>query len=403
VFKEVLVLITGGKRFDSKAGTFVANQSLLIENGNITALDQDVKDDGLVIDATGQTIMPGLMNLHGHLAWDGFSDLEKQTRFDGPMGYIKTARGLKAALEAGVTTFRDLACVHDTGLYARQAVEDGLIAGPTVYACGRAVCRTGGHIWWGNRQADGPDEVRQAVREQVRAGADWIKLMSHGYTFDEINAAVDQAHQEGRPITTDAGDWVELAVKAGVDCIEHGGNYSDELIEMILDKGIWVVPTLSPVVLQARQGAAWGMKQSVIDRRLRQLSESGRHEGLVRARKAGVKLAFGTDSGSPVVPHDAILPEMEALLEFGVFDTKEEVLQAATLRAAECLGISEQTGSLESGKQADVLLLDGDLEADLGVIERVNSVFVKGRQLVVEGFCVQPDPRDYQTFSNVGA
>jgi imidazolonepropionase-like amidohydrolase len=398
------VVIKGGKRFDSRRGIFEDNGSLVIDGGKIESVDreQDVGGDEW-IDASGKTVIPGLMNLHGHLAWDGFSDLEKQTRFDGPMGYLKVARGLRAAVEAGVTTFRDLACVHDTGLFARQAVRDGLVPGPTVLACGRAVCRTGGHIWWGNRQADGPDEVRRAVREQARAGVDWIKLMSHGYTREEIFAAVDQAHQESLPITTDAGEWAALAVEAGVDCIEHGGNYSDELIETISRKGIWIVPTLSPVVLQARKGAEWGMKESVIERRRRQLESSGRHEGLVRARRAGVRLAFGTDSGSPVVPHDAILAEMQALMEFGIFDRHEEVLQAATLWAAECLGIEANTGSLEEGKDADVVVIGGDLEEDLARIERVETVFVKGHLAVEGGSSKAPDPRDFQTFVEVGA
>lgn len=398
-------LITGGKRFNSVTGTFETNQSIVIEDASLTALDREAASlaDYKHIDASGKTILPGLMNLHGHLAWDGFSDLEQQTRFDGPMGYVKAARGLRAAVEAGVTTFRDLACVHDTGFFAQQAVRDGLLPGPTVYVCGRAVCRTGGHIWWGNREADGPDEVRRAVREQARAGTDWIKVMAHGYTQEEISAAVDQAHQEGLPITTDAGDWTAQAVKAGVDCIEHGGNYSDELLQTILEQDIWIVPTLSPVVLQARKGHAWGMKQSVIDRRNRQLTESGRHEGLVRARQAGAKLAFGTDSGSPVVPHNAILPEMQALLEFGIFATKEQVVQAATIRAAECLRIQDKTGSLDVGKQADVVIVNGDLEADLKLIEAVDTVFVKGHLMVEQGQSILTDPRDFQTFSNVGA
>lgn len=395
--------ICGGTLFDSIAGKYRPNPGLVIEGGRIARHGDGTNGGGDVIDATSKTILPGLANLHGHLAWDGFNDLEGQCRHDGPMGYIKTARGLISAVEAGVTTFRDLACVHDTGLYARQAVRDGLIPGPKVVACGRAVCRTGGHIWFGNREADGVDEVRKAVREQIKEGADWIKLMAHGYTREEIAAVIDQAHDMGVPVTTDAGTWVELAVDAGVDCIEHGGNYSDELIGKIVERGVWIVPTLSPVVLQARNGADWGMKQSVIDRRRSQLADSGRHEGLVRARKAGAKLAFGTDSGSPVVPHGAILAEMETLLEFGIFETATEVLQAATIRAAELLRWDASSGSLDVGKTADVVIVNGDLQNDLSVIERVDTVFVDGRLTVVNGAARLPDPRDFKTFTNVGA
>ncbi len=394
--------ILGGTLFDAINGTFRPNPGLRIDGGVIARVGVD-DAVGETFDASGKTVLPGLANLHGHLAWDAFSDLEAQCRYDGPLGYLKAARGLISAVEAGVTTFRDLACVHDTGLMARQAQRDGLLPGPKVVACGRAVCRTGGHIHFGNREADGVAEVIKATREQIRAGADWIKLMAHGYSVDELHACIDTAHELGVPVTTDAGTWAERAVDAGVDCIEHGGNYSDELIAKIVERGVWIVPTLSPVVLQAREGHAWGMKQSVIDRRRGQLADKGRQEGLGRARRAGAKLAFGTDSGSPVVPHGAVLAEMQQLLEFEVFDSEVQVLQAATIRAAELLRRDATSGSLDEGKTADVVIVDGDLAADLAAIERVETVFVDGRLTVHGGGARLPDPRDFRTFSNVGA
>ena len=395
--------IVGGTMFNAVAGRFEANPGIVMADGRITQLGGELPTDGTVIAADGKTVTPGLMNLHGHLAWDGFSDLEGQSRHDGPMLYVKLARGLISAVEAGVTTFRDLGGVHDTGLVARRAQQDGLIAGPKVLTCGRAICRTGGHIWYGNRVADGADEVRKATREQIRDGADWIKLMAHAYTLDELRACVEAAHELGVPVTTDAGVWAANAVEAGVDCIEHGGDYDDALIEKIRARGVWIVPTLSPIVLQARDGHAWGLKQSVIDRRKGQLADRGRHEGLVRARKAGVKLAFGTDSGSPVVPHGAILPEIEMLLSFGVFERPIDVLQALTIRGAELIGQAEKTGSLEVGKQADVVIFDGDLAADIRTIERVDRVWVDGRATVIDGSARLPDPRDFRVFSNIGA
>ena len=171
----------------------------------------------------------------------------------------------------------------------------------------------------------------------------------------------------------------------------------------MLDEGIWVVPTLAPVVLQARKGHEWGRRQSDIERRGQQLREGGGYEGLVRARKSGVKLVFGTDSASAVVPYDAILPEMEALLVFGIFDAKEQFLQAATIRAAEWLRIVDESGSLEFGKQADGVLLSGDLGTDLSIIEQVDSVFVKGHLIVERSQSILPESRDFQIFANVGA
>jgi len=399
-------IIKGGKRFNSVQGCFEDNKVLIIEDERISSVDEEpeeIRESDCVIDASGKTVMPGLFNLHGHLGWDGFSDLEDQTVNDGPMKYIKVARGLQVAVEAGFTTFRDLGCVHDAGLFARKAVEDGLLPGPTVYACGRPVCRTGGHIWQGCIEADGVDAVREAVRKQARAGADLIKLMAHGYSDEEILAAVDTAHAEGLMVTTDAGAYARAAVLAGVDCIEHGGEYDDELIKMIADRGLWIVPTLSPMVQQSRNGKEWGMKESVIERRRKALESGYRQRILAKAREAGVGIAFGTDSGSPAVPHDTVLPEFEVWLEFGIMENEIQVLQAATIHAAECMGIAKETGSLEPGKLADVLILDGDLEADLSVIKAVDRVYVKGYPVVSGGLASLPDPRDFQTFTNVGA
>jgi len=169
----VTIVIAGGRRFISTEGTFEQNMPIVIVGDKIVALDKDLSiETRRTFEAVGKTVVASLMNPHGHFAWDVFFDLDRQTCFDIPLGYIKYARGFRAAVEAGVTTFRDLSCVRDTDSFARQAARDGFLPGPTVYACGRAVCRTGGHIWWGNREADDPDEICRAVREQARGGAD---------------------------------------------------------------------------------------------------------------------------------------------------------------------------------------------------------------------------------------
>jgi imidazolonepropionase-like amidohydrolase len=296
-------------------------------------------------------------------------------------------------LEAGVTTIRDLGVRH-TALAARAMLGRGVVAGPRVFSAGAALACTGGHTWWCAREADGPDDVRRAVREQIRAGADWIKVMATGhkeqeYTDDELRAAADEAHALGVKITAHAtfSKGAKACVLAGYDGIEHGGDYTPEVEDLIVERGVWITPTFSPLTMQARHGEAWGMKAAEVERRRKSLENPLRLRGVARLRKKGAKLAFGTDSGSPVVPHNDIVSEMEALIEFGVFDSVDEILAVATRASAAMLGIGDRTGTLEAGKRADIVIVDGDPFKDIGAMRKVDKVFTGGR-LVVDGGAV---------------
>jgi imidazolonepropionase-like amidohydrolase len=298
---------------------------------------------------------------------------------------------MRGCLEAGVTTIRDLG-VHHTALAAKALLRGGRIAGPRVYAVGAAIACTGGHTWWCLRQADGPDEVRRAVREQVRVGADWIKVMATGhqeqeYSDPELQAAADEAHMHGVRITAHATftKGAKACVLAGYDGIEHGGDYSREVEELIVERGVWITPTFSPLTMQARHGLTWGMRPEDVERRQKTLENPVRLLGVARLRKAGAKLAFGTDSGSPVVPHSDVVSEMAALIEFGVFQTAEEVLTVATRRSAEMMGLAEGLGTIEAGKLADLVVVDGNPFDNLQDMRRVDKVFVGGRLIVDHG------------------
>ncbi len=349
-----------------------------------------------VYDLRGKTLLPGMFNCHAHLGWDGYGDLQDESveAAQHPVhAGVRVARNLHASLEAGVTTIRDLG-VHHTGLAGRDMVRRGLVAGPRVVAAGAAIACTGGHTWWCLREADGPDDVRRAVREQKRAGADWIKIMASGheekeYTDAEIQAAADEAHTLGLKITAHATftPAAKACVQAGFDGIEHGGNYSPEVEQMIAQRGVWVTPTFSPLLLQARLGLDWGMRREDVETRRRTLANPVRLQGVARLKKAGAKLAFGTDAGSPVVPHNDIVSEMEGLMEFGVFGSVEEILIVATRRSAEMLGMDTQVGTIEPGKLADLVVVRGDPFTTLADLRGVDKVFVGGR-LVVDGGAV---------------
>jgi imidazolonepropionase-like amidohydrolase len=176
----------------------------------------------------------------------------------------------------------------------------------------------------------------------------------------------------------------QACVLAGFDGIEHGGNYSADVEDQIVKSGVWITPTFSPLLLQARHGLDWGMRREDVETRRRTLANPVRLQGVARLRRKGAKLAFGTDAGSPVVPHNDVASEMEGLMEFGVYDSAEEVLTVATRRSAEMLGLEKQLGTVEPGKLADLVVVNGDPLNNVADLRKVEKVFLGGR-LVVDG------------------
>ena len=180
---------------------------------------------------TNGSILPGLFNSHAHLAWDGIHDLARQSMDDAPeISAYKSAGNMLISLRSGVTTVRDLG-MNQSNVVAKQAVEQGIFPGPRLLICGEAIIQTGGHTYWCCREASGADEMRRAVREQVRAGADLIKIMAcHDtleFTDEELTAVIDESHRNGLSITAHAtyNDCIERVARFGVDCIEHGGSH----------------------------------------------------------------------------------------------------------------------------------------------------------------------------------
>ena len=215
----------------------------IIENGFVEIEGKAIKRVGRTSDLgataarvieTGGTILPGLIQSHGHLAWDGIHDLAAQSMDDGPeIAAYKCASNMLVNLKAGVTTFRDLG-VNRTNLFAKQAVAQGIFPGPRLLVCGQAIVQTGGHTYWCCREASGPDEMRRAVREQVRGGADLIKIMAcHDtleFTDEELEAVIDESHRNKLPITAHAtfDACINRVVRFGIDVVEHGGSMSEE-------------------------------------------------------------------------------------------------------------------------------------------------------------------------------
>ena len=294
---------------------------------------------------------------------------------------------MRRSLEAGLTGVRDLG-MNDAGFIALDLQRRGLALGPRLYISGKAICMTGGHTWWCCREADGPDGVRQAVREQVRGGAVVIKMMASErrpqFTFEELKAAAEETHSLGCKITAHATLPVAIdnVLNAGYDCIEHGGPFSDEQIERMLEAGTMVVTTLSPGFLQAEHGLKYGMTPENVAARRERLKNPVNAILTGKAGRAGVKLAFGTDAGSPAVPHNNIADEFRLLVEVGVVDSVKDVLLMATRNSAELNGVADTLGTLEPGKLADVILINGNPLENVHDIRNVEQVFIDGQRLL---------------------
>jgi imidazolonepropionase-like amidohydrolase len=380
-----------GRVFTGRPGSAIENGFVRIEDGRISGVGSasdlgSGADGGEVVD-TGGTILPGLFNSHAHLAWDGANDLATQSLEDEPeISAYKCAANMLRSLQAGVTSVRDLG-MNRTGFYAKQAVAQGVFRGPKLRICGEAIVQTGGHTYWCCREASGPDEMRRAVRDQVRHGADLIKIMAcHDtleFTDEELDAVIDETHRNGLTITSHATfeDCIRRVVEHGVDMVEHGGAMSDETIQLLLDKDVAICTTFSPLVLQAKEGLAWGMPEWKVEERRRLVADRSRFEGVVKAAQAGVPIVFGTDAGSPVVPHDAIAGELAFMVEIGVCSDNESALVSITSLAAERNDVGDDRGALEDGKAADVVVVEGDPLADLTAIDDVRAVYLDGTRV----------------------
>jgi imidazolonepropionase-like amidohydrolase len=321
------------------------------------------------------------------LAWDGANDLASQALEDEPeISAYKCAANMLRSLRAGVTTVRDLG-MNKAGFFAKQAVSQGVFRGPKLLICGEAIVQTGGHTYWCCREASGADEMRRAVREQVRGGADLIKIMGcHDtleFTDEELDAVVDETHRNGLKITAHAtyDACIRRMLEHDVDTIEHGGPMTDETIELLLERGTYIVTTFAPVVMQAAEGEAWGVPDWKVEERKRLVADPSEYDGLVRAARAGVPIAFGTDAGSPVVPHDVIAPELKFMVQVGVCADNEQALRSITSVSARMNDLQGDRGQLREGLAADVVVVDGDPLEDLGALERVEAVLLDGQRV----------------------
>ena len=397
-------LFKNAKVFDG-CGQVIASGWMLVDGDKIAGVGPMDRipetESGLEItDLSGQTLLPGLIDGHVHICLEGSPDPLKTAGEQNEVQLsLLTAGHAARTLAAGFTTVRDLGGPNFVNIAVRNAIRSGHIPGPRIICAGQNICMTGGHGWRIGREADGPDEIRRAVREQAKAGADLVKFMATGgvltevgkpgqvqLTGEELKTGIDEAHRAGLKTSTHAKglEGIKNAVRAGIDTIEHGDMLDDEVIEQIIEKGIYVVPTLTAGANIIAEGTEGGVPEWAVEKARRTRPE--RLEILRKAKSAGINIGYGTDAGTPFNYHGKNAAEFIHLINEVGFSPLE-VLALATSANADMLGLGHTIGRLAKGFSADFIVVKGDPASDPVVLidlNNIKSVYQNGRK-VAEG------------------
>ncbi|MGE0554304.1 MAG: amidohydrolase family protein [Gemmatimonadales bacterium] len=397
------VALRCGRIIDVAEGVARPGAVVVVRDGKIASIDTRVPEGARSIDLSDQSCLPGLIDLHAHILINpddqgmGLQRSSAGRALDG-------LRNAQRMLEVGFTTIRD---PGDYDAYyaltdIKNAFASGAFEGPRLFVAPHAISATGGHgdvndlapdlaIATPTRIADGAEALRRTIREEIKYGADWIKLMATGgvmsagddpnvttYSPEELAAAVEETHRHGKRITVHAigTAGIKDAVRAGVDAVEHGILIDDEGIALMKERGTWLIPTIYVLNYVIDAGPAMGFSPESIEKGRRLRDERDRR--IRRAFEAGVKTAYGSDT---IFPHQDAVLEFRELVRLGL--PPIEAIRAATTNAAEALGIADEVGTLEPGKLADIVAVPGNPLDDIRVLEAVSFVMKSGR--VVDG------------------
>jgi imidazolonepropionase-like amidohydrolase len=394
------VFITAVRVVDGRGGVR-DGAALALEDGRLRVGDAatlSAPAGARRIDGTGMTALPGLVDCHVHLCMGGEANPVPSlgAMSAGEMA-LRAAYHAAITLRAGVTTVRDCGAMHGVDAALKAALRAGWARGPRLVSSARALCMTGGHGHWFAREADGPDDVRRAAREQLKTGAEWVKLIATGgiltpgvlpgspqLTAAELRAAVEEAHAAGRRAAAHAQGMqgIRNAVEAGVDSVEHGIHLDDDGAVLMRTRGTFLVPTLVAPWRILEHGERGGIHPHAVQKT--RDSWDTHRAAVRRARAAGVRIAMGTDAGTPFNRHGDNAVELELMVRETGF-TPMEALVAATSSAAALLGLDAEIGALADGLAADVLVVRGNPLDDVSLLHRPDAlahVFQSGVEVV---------------------
>lgn len=412
---NIQTLIHNGTLIDGNGGAPILNAAVLVEGnvikavGSVNAIRQAVNGPVNEINANGGAILPGFIDTHVHVMLEGVN-IARDMQAPFSLKFYRAIAHLRRTLDAGITSVRD---AGGADLGVKQAVESGLIAGPRMQISISALSITGGHAdgWMRSGNAfnlfspypgfpdpivDGVDAVRQRVREVLRAGADVIKICATGgvlsptdhpefiqFSPEELDVIVREArYRRGIKVMAHAQgcEGIKQAVRAGIHSIEHGIYLDDEAIDLMIERGTFLVPTLLAPLSVLEQGEKGGMPEYGIRKAAETIEIHS--DSIARAYKAGVKIAMGTDAG--VMPHGTNLRELGLMCAVGM--SPMQAIVATTKTAAECLGWQDRLGTIEAGKLADIVIARTDPLKDIRSLENTaNIALVMKDGVVVKG------------------
>lgn len=378
-------------------GEIIENFAMMTENAKILWIkprdDREFDEEVHVVDLGEVFVVPGFIDCHVHLlGGDGGTEegYSNENRKIANM-VIEGADHAAKLLRAGIVACRDLGSYKGYVLGIRDAINRGLVPGPRVIACGHAVCATGGHGYELSYEVSGKEEMMKAVRQVVKDGADVVKLMVSGgvnspgpepgpceLTYEEIKTGINSAHSLGRRVGAHAhgNTAIRRCVEAGIDSIEHGVFMSEDIMDMMVEKGIFLVPTLSAPYYAVHEGIR-REPDNPDHQKSREVLQRHR-DMLKRCWEKGVKIAMGTDAGCPFNPYEAASHEMVLMVKAGL--TPKAALNSATRAGAELLELSD-LGSLEAGKTASFVCLKGNPFEKIDYVEEIVALYLEGERI----------------------
>lgn len=407
------IILKNCKMFNGHEKELKEKVVLLIKDCRISYINENYSEedvlqlkekhfDAQVYNLEGKTIMPGLIDCHIHLDLYGMPDTFKENFVNHQLRAIRAAHAMEETLMSGFTTVRNAGSINWIDITVKEAIEEKLVKGPRILTCGNILSITASgtdYFFDLYREADGYDGFKKAAREQLKMGVDLLKIMATGAIMNpgsipgatqpdinELNAVVEEAKKIDKCVAAHAhgNEGIKNAIKAGVDTIEHGTFADEEAHEMMIEAGVYLIPTLAPDYLMHMYGKKGGVAEFMVEK-LKKKREA-RLEALERALKLGVKVAIGSDAGTPYNFHKNNARELTIMVEEGLM-SPGEVLVSATKVSSEACDLDEDIGTIEVGKYADLLVVEGNPLEDIELITDKSNI----KMVIKEGDIVKEE------------